>query len=239
LTGPADRDRAHTPDDAFPPVDHRTTAFPATARAVREGCGGARLDAGSFAWPLAVCDLADCRGTCCTHGVTLNDEEALVVAQLAARHAAALRRLVPDLPDAPVVRDADGAMRTALKPRAYHGVVEDYPSHFPETACAFLGPAARCALQELAVERGQVPWAYKPLACWLHPVQVTADAVRLPDLASDPYPGGFASRTPCGRSPACGGRPAHEVLAPELTHLGRWLGRDLLGELAGRVTAGR
>jgi hypothetical protein len=209
------------------------TAFPGTLRAVREACAGAALDAGSFERPLAPCDLAACRGTCCTHGVTLNEEEALAVAQLVRRHGDALRRLVPDLPDAPVVRDSGGVARTALKPRAYRGVVADYPAHFPDAACAFLGPAAHCGLQDLAAERGAAPWAYKPLACWLHPVLLSADAIRLPDAATDPYPGGFASRTPCGRSPACGGRPAREVLAPELAHLGRWLGRDLAGELGG------
>ncbi len=215
------------------PAPEPATAFPGTLRAVREACAGAALDAESFARPLAACALAACRGTCCTHGVTLNDEEALAVAQLVRRHGDALRRLAPDLPGEPVVRDADGAARTALKPRAYHGVVPDYPAHFPDAACAFLGPAAHCALQDLAAEHGQAPWAYKPLACWLHPVLLSAEAIRLPDAATDPHPGGFASQTPCGRTAAGGGRPAREVLAPELAHLGLWLGRDLVGELGG------
>ena len=167
--------------------------------------------------------------------MTLNDEEALVVTHVARRHAAALRRLAPDLPPEQVVRDAAGVARTALKPRAFRALVADYPTHFPETACAFLGPTAHCALQDLAVERGEAPWTYKPLACWLHPIVLSAEEIRLPDAATDPYPGGFASRTPCGRSPACGGATAHEVLAPELAHLGRWLGRDLRDELAAAV----
>jgi hypothetical protein len=215
------------------------TAFAGTARAVRDACAGAVVRAESFARPLAACDLARCRGTCCTHGVTLNDEEALVLTRLARRHADALGRLVPDLPPEPVVRDAsDGPARTALKPRTFRGLVPDYPAHFPDTACAFLGPTARCALQDLAAERGEAPWTYKPLACWLHPIQLSADEIRLPDEATDPYPGGFASRTPCGRSPACGGAPAHEVLAPELEHLGRWLGRELRGEAAAAAAGG-
>jgi hypothetical protein len=216
--------------DTLPPA----TAFPATARAVRDACGAARLCAESFARPLAACGPPGCPGVCCTHGVTLNEEEALVVAQLARRHADALRRLVPDLPAEPVVRDPDGAARTALKPRALRGTVADYPPHFPDAACAFLGPTARCALQDLAVARGEAPWAYKPLACWLHPVVLTADEIRLPDAATDPHPGGFASQTPCGRAAACG-RPAHAVLAPELAHLGAWLGRDLHAELDARA----
>jgi hypothetical protein len=207
------------------------TAFPATARAVREQCGGAELRAGSFARPLARCALSTCRGTCCTHGVTLNGEEALVLAQVTRRHRAALERFVPDLPAAPLVHDEDGTVRTALKPRAFHGVVPDYPAHFADAACAYLGPHAHCGLQDLAVERGEAPWTYKPLACWLHPIALSGDEIVLPDAATDPYPGGFASRTHCGRSPACGGAPAREVLAPELAHLGEWLGRDLRAEL--------
>ena len=235
MTGGAER--AVSPD-VVPSGSAPATAFPGTARAVRDACAEAALDAESFTRPLAPCDLARCRGTCCVYGVTLNAEEALVLAQLAERHAAALRRLVPDLPDAPVTRDPDGAARTALKPRAFRGIVPDYPAHFPETACAFLGPTAHCALQDLAAEQGREPWTYKPLACWLHPVLLSADDIRLPDRATDPYPGGFASRTPCGSAPGCaaGGpvAPAREVLAPELEHLGRWLARDLRGELGSR-----
>jgi hypothetical protein len=207
------------------------TAFPATARAVRERCGGAELRAESFARPLARCALQVCRGTCCTHGVTLNGEEALVLAQITRRHRAALERLVPDLPAEPLVHDADGTVHTALKPRAFHGVVPDYPPHFADSACAYLGPHAHCGLQDLAVERAEAPWTYKPLACWLHPIALSGDEIVLPDAATDPYPGGFASRTHCGTTPACGGSPAHEVLAAELAYLGEWLGRDLRAEL--------
>ncbi len=229
MSAPGPAPAGPAPGDGPPP-----TAFAGTARAVREACAGAALRAASFARPLARCDLARCRGTCCTHGVTLNDEEALVVGQLVRRHGVRLRELAPDLPPEPVVRDADGGARTALKPRAYHGVVPDYPPHFPDAACAFLTPGAHCALQDFAAERGQHPWAYKPLACWLHPILLSADEVRLPDEATDPYPGGFASRTHCGRAPGrgCAGAPAGEVLRAELAHLGAWLARDLVGELA-------
>lgn len=214
------------------------TAFPGTRRALAERCADAVLDVESFQRPLVRCALDRCGGTCCTHGVTLNAEEALVLAQLVRRHEPALRRLVPDLPDEPLVRDlaerGGPRMRTALKPRAFRGRVPGYPPHFPETACAFLGPTARCALQELAVARGEAPWTYKPVACWLHPIQLSAEAILLPDAASDPHPGGFASVTPCGRSPAAGGVSAASVLAEELAYLGHWLGRDLRAELAAR-----
>lgn len=213
------------PDPAAPPP----TAFPATARALREACGDAPLDAASFAVPLRPCALAACRGTCCTHGVTLNAEEALVIRQVVARRGEALRAVAPALPAAPLVREPDGVVRTALLPRAMHATVVGYPAHFPDAACAFLAPDARCALQVLAEAEGRHPWHYKPLACWLHPIAVGADGIRLPDEAHDPHPGGFASCTPCGRAlpGAPRARPAGEVLARELAHLGAWLGRPL------------
>jgi hypothetical protein len=123
------------------------------------------------------------------------------------------------------VRD-DGVERTAVKPRAFHALVPDYPAHFPDTACAFLTPDARCALQVIAEAEGRHPWTYKPLACWLHPISISPERIALPDEATDPYPGGFATQTHCGRSEPCG-VPAREILADELAFLGEILGRDL------------
>ena len=241
--------------------DAPSLAFPATARALRDAFADAPLDAASFARPLVPCALARCRGTCCTEGVTLNAEEALVLRALVRREGQALRALAPAMPAVPIVAaDAaidgagdDGAAgappeswdddddhddapaRTALVPRAYHGVVAGYPPHFRDAACAFLMPDARCALQALAVARGRHPWHWKPLACWLHPIALGADGIRLPDAASDAHAadGGFASATFCGRGtlPAApGARPAHLVLADELDALGALLGRDLRAE---------
>lgn len=208
------------------------TAFRATAAALHAACAGAELDAASFARPLRRCALARCGGTCCAEGVTLNPEEALVVRQLTRKHGERLRAFVPDLPE-PAVVDEEGVTRTARKPRPFRALVPDYPEHFPETACAFLGPDARCALQRLAEAEGEHPWTYKPLACWLHPIAVSPERVWLPDPASDPNPGGFASQTHCGRV-AADGPPAHEVLAAELEWLGGLLERDLAAELRAR-----
>lgn len=227
-----------------------TTAFPATAHAVRDAFADAPLDAASFARPLARCDLRDCRGTCCTEGVTLNAEEAMVLRALVRREGEALRALAPAMPAEPIVaepmdgdaaddEEEDAPARTALVPRAYHGVVAGYPAHFRDAACAFLMPDARCALQVLAEARGRPAWYWKPLACWLHPIALGADGIRLPDAATDHHrgadggAGGFASCTPCGRT-APGGRPAREVLAAELGALGGLLGRDLLADADGQ-----
>lgn len=215
----------------LPPADPPITAFPATERMLRTALADAVLDAASFERRLAPCALAACGGTCCAHGATLNGEEALVLRQIARRNEGFLRALVPDLPERAIVRE-DGVERTAVKPRAMHGRISGYPGHFPETACAFLLEDARCALQCLAEHEGKHPWTYKPLACWLHPIALSAGRIELPDEETDRHAGGFATATHCGRTAACG-RPAREVLAAELEHLGRLLGRDLHAEKSG------
>ena len=206
------------------------TAFPATERALRAALAGAELDASSFERRLAPCDLARCGGTCCHDGVHVNPEVALVLENLARREGEFFRAVGLNLPDPVVVEEEteEGRVRrTALRPRPFHALVEDYPPHFADTACAFLTEDALCGLQLLAEARGKHPWHYKPMACWLHPISISPERIELHDEGSDPYRGGFTTQTHCGRTAACG-RPAREVLRAELEFLGEVLGRDLL-----------
>lgn len=218
------------PDAPLPESAFSDTAFPATARALRAALAGAPLDAASFERPLSRCDLGRCHGTCCAEGVYLNPEVAAVVRTLERRHAAFFAGVGLDT-SAPLTveePEADGppSVRTARRPKPFHDLVPDYPFHFPDTACAFLTPDARCGLQLLATHEGRHPWHYKPLACWLHPISLAPAGIRLHDRASDPYPGGFTTATHCGRT-AAGGRAAREVLGEELAYLGAMLGREL------------
>lgn len=214
------------------------TAFPATEAALRASLAGVGLNRASFLRPLAACSLAHCRGTCCTEGVYLNPEVAAVLRDVVRRNEDLFKELGLDLSRPLIVAEAEGRVthhRTALYPRPFHGRVDGYPPHFHDTACSFLLEDGRCALQSLAIARGLHPWHFKPLACWLHPISITASGVELPDELSDPYRegdgGGFSSQTFCGRTEPCG-RPAHQVLRPELDFLGAILGRDLLAEPA-------
>lgn len=206
------------------------TAFPATTRALRAAAGDAPFDAASFERPLSPCALGRCHGTCCAEGVYLNPEAAAVVRTLERRHRAFFAAAGLDTSTPLVVEEPEAAgppsVRTALRAKPFHALVADYPFHFPDTACAFLTPDARCGLQLLAAHEGRHPWHYKPLACWLHPISLSPAGIRLHDPASDPYPGGFTTATPCGRTDPAG-RPAREVLGAELAYLGEVLGREL------------
>lgn len=208
------------------------TACPATESALRATLADAPLDRASFERPLLPCALGRCHGTCCSEGVYLNAEGALVIRNLLRREAELFRALGMERPEEALVEETeDGvrSVRTARRPKPFRALVPDYPAHFAETSCAFLLPDARCALQAAAEAKGLHPWHYKPLACWLHPVSISPEGIRLHDAASDPHAGGWTTETHCGRTEPCG-RPAREVLAAELEFLGGILGRDLLAE---------
>jgi hypothetical protein len=166
---------------------------------------------------LEPCDLRDCEGMCCHDGVYLDEGEARRLRRLVFQRRADL----PGLPDR-FLEHIGGAEKTAVRPHAY--TLADWPDHFPRTRCVFAAPDARCLLQLLAERDGAHPWAYKPRACWMHPLRESATGPLPPpqDPANDwdradGYPG-YVCFTRCGRhSP--GGRGWQEVLATELA---RW-----------------
>ncbi len=202
------------------------------------------LDQDRLARPLARCELADCRGTCCHDGVYLADEEADVIRDLVDQAGDEFLALGLRLPDPCVVYGEESGIAAGRKTatvavsRDVHA--DDYPEHFPLTRCAFLLPDARCALQVIAEQRGLPKWHYKPTTCWLHPLSLLTGGGRTPiltlhDESNDPqirpgYPG-FVPHTHCGRT-CSNGQPAREVLVEELTALGALGGRNLLAELA-------
>lgn len=165
---------------------------------------------------LAPCDLAACEGMCCHDGVYLSEEEARALRRLVFRRRAEL----PDLPDRFVVHEG-GAPKTAVRPHAYRQA--DFPAHFPRTRCVFALPDARCALQALAVKDGAHPWAYKPRACWMHPLRESATGLLPPpaDPAADwdraeGYPG-YVCYTRCGAHRP-DGTPWEEALGEEVAY---------------------
>ncbi len=203
------------------------------------------IDLAALRRPLSRCDLGRCRGACCHDGVYLDRDEVGVLGSVIDRHRSDIIALGADLPESPIVhgewRGVVSGPKTATRPEPMAERAEDYPTHFPDTACVFLLADARCALQQLAVDQGLDPWHYKPATCWLHPLSIDQPDdgtvwLTLHDRDTDPqrFPDydGFASRTACGVSPAdATGQPAWRVLAPEIARLGEIGGRDLLGEI--------
>ncbi len=230
-------------------MNRAITACPETYAWLGELVAAMRVDAASLNRPLQRCELSRCRGTCCHDGVYLGPEEAELIRGLVDTSREDFAAMGLDLPRQCVVygswRGSVSGPKTAVRFEPKRGIVEDYPQHFPETACVFLLEDARCALQVLARQRGLPPWYYKPLTCWLHPLAIEGIEEGQPrlvlyDEASDPqrFPDydGFVCRTPCGRL-APEGEPAWQVLREELQWLGALARRDLVGEVRAMVEA--
>lgn len=154
---------------------------------------------------------------CCHDGAWLESAEVPRLRTLVFRRRAEL----PTVPDRFLVPADGGATKTAVRPHTY---ARPLPAHFPATRCVFALEDARCALQVLAMTDGVDPWAYKPRACWMHPLRESATGPLPPprDPAADwdrtdDYPG-YVVYTECGRHRE-DGAPWDEALAAELA---RW-----------------
>ncbi len=223
-------------------MNRAITAFSDSMKRLAEMIREVVVDKDALQRPLKLCDLAECRGTCCHDGVYLNSEEATVIRELVAGSREDFETLGLDLPEQVVVygkwRDVTSGPKTATRSEPMHETVSDYPEHFADTNCVFLMPDARCGLQALAVKRGLHPWFYKPSTCWLHPLSIVsgpggAKKLTLHSDETDPQRfddyDGFVPRTHCGRT-CVGGEPAFKVLGGEIARLGEIGGRDLLSE---------
>jgi hypothetical protein len=210
------------------------TAFPGTEKWLRETCADAELDMPAFRRRLARCDLSGCRGMCCYDGVYVHNDTAEMLRQISQSRRADFEesgiRLPPEIITEGVWRDGSSGLKTTTKRTQFRGTVRDFPGHFDDTSCVFHMDDGRCSLQTLSAKDDRHPWFYKPLTCWLFPISISPERITVYNEATDPYRypdyDGFASRTFCGRTSVLG-RPAYEVLQPELELLGRILGRDL------------
>ena len=204
------------------------------ARQMREAC----VDHEAFAIPLKICELAECRATCCHDGVFLEPEEREVIAEVVESHAERLAEYGWQPPEI-FQRMEGGRWKSVTLPDESPGA--SFPAHFPKTRCVFLDTERRCVLQRLAIDEGHHPWFWKPVSCWMHPILLKPGRrgerplLTLATPGNDPaahsgYPG-FSAFTPCGM-PCEGGPPARQTLAAELDLLGSLAGRDVCGELA-------
>jgi hypothetical protein len=174
---------------------------------------------------------------CCYDGVSVDEETGAQIQKLATERRPAFVEMGLNLPETVVEKsewNGKVGTKTKSRPFPFRSLVKDYPDHFNDTACVFLLDDGRCGLQILSERDGKHPWYYKPFACWLQPIKISENAIRLYDETTDPNKlsdyDGFVIRTLCGRTESCG-HPAGEVLKEELEYLGKLLGRDLLSEV--------
>ena len=202
---------------------------------MKERYANAWVDASAFELQIARCSLSTCRGMCCYDGVYVDDETAVVLKDLARTRASDFSEMGLPLPKDVIVHEEwhDGTVsgeKTATKPFPFRSLVGEFPSHFNETACVFHLDDGRCGLQVLAENDGKHPWFYKPLTCWLHPIDISPAEITIHNELNDPlrFPDydGYVSRTICGRE-CRNGSPARDVLREELDFLGQILDRDL------------
>ena len=209
------------------------TAFSETEEWLRDNCSNAELDVPAFQRLLSRCELSSCRGMCCYDGVYVDRDTADALQQISQARAAEIQKIGVTLPSSVITegvwRDQSAGLKTATKFADFRSKVRGFPNHFDDTSCMFRCDDGRCSLQTLGMKDGKHPWFYKPLTCWLHPINVSPERITLYDEKTDPYRfpdyDGYLSRTFCGRTMPFG-RPAYEVLRPELEFLGRILGRD-------------
>ena len=192
--------------------------------------GKVSVDHESFLACYEPCALEVCQGMCCYDGVFLQTAEVTVIEALIRSEREAFLQLKIDLQASPIVleRHASGSDRakTRTVPFDYLPSAE-LPDRFQRTACVFRCGDGRCSLQVLAMNRGLDPWAYKPMGCWMHPLELTVGSnprVTVSGGGKNP----FSGCTQCGRQQRRG-KPGYQVFQRELDVLSDFLGQDLSG----------
>jgi hypothetical protein len=116
------------------------------------------------------CQLGECKGACCLHGVWIDRAEREDILA----NAALIQSQMPEVLRDPAVWfdgrcDQDPFSQTG---EVFHSNVLPDPAHYGGTACVFLGEDAKCALQAAGLEAGLHPWRFKPFYCALHPLDL-------------------------------------------------------------------
>lgn len=150
---------------------------------------------------LHYCDLNDCQGICCSDGAMLQEDEERMIHKLVAKYPEHFAHL----PEVYVI-DEEWAHGMGRKTEVRKFKYKNKPAHFKHTKCVFGDDLGRCTLQTLAVKLGKHKWKYKPMGCWLFPLESDEKGLVAPprtrrqdsnNLGPD-YPG-FATFTPCGK----------------------------------------
>lgn len=202
----------------------------------------APIDAYSFHRNYKACGPGECLATCCHGGSGFYmQEEPETIRGLLKKHGDFFESQKLDFPEGPFAEELDeetGTVELSTNVRAAAYPAGFFPPHFPATACVFRNQEGACTLQMLSIKQGKHGWWYKPLACWLYPIElehggkpfIRVAHASTDEFTDDDYPG-FVDFTPCGKECKSGGKPAYKVLDQEIAMLARLLGRDLMSEI--------
>ncbi len=122
--------------------------------------------------PLRRCKLNECRAACCLHGVWVDRSE---IRDILDHHTL----IEPFMPEGFHNRQDWFDNRQEKDPHSLSGIVGhttvvSNPEHYGGTACVFLRPDFKCALQVAGEKAGYHPWRFKPFYCILHPLDFDA-----------------------------------------------------------------
>lgn len=160
--------------------------------------------------PAHRCDIAACRGVCCSLGVYVDMEQKAAIL----RHAEMIKPyLPPERRDEDMwFCDDDVADDSFPDKRFDFTNTVPNPDYHDGMSCVFLRPDAMCAVQVASVANGLDRWALKPFFCVLFPLVIDEQWLELD------------SENPLYQHPACSSQitttdqPVYVVLKDELVH---------------------
>lgn len=150
---------------------------------------------------LHYCDINQCQGICCSDGAFLARGEEKRITKIVEKHPEHFSHLPKNY-----IINGDWEGNDGRKTAVRKFVYREKPAHFSNTRCVFTESDGKCSLQTLAVKLGKHKWHYKPMGCWLFPLESEETGLVSPPRTrrEDPnnmgksYPG-FATFTPCGK----------------------------------------
>jgi hypothetical protein len=200
----------------------------------------ATLDAKSFHRLYTSCGLGECEAICCNGGSGFYmDEEPETIRRVVKENSDFFKdQNLPEKLFDEEVDEETGEIELSTNTRDCNYTDGMKPEHFPSTSCIFRRNDGACTLQALSIKEGKPGWWYKPLACWLFPIELEHGGkpfihvahASTDEYVDEEYPG-FVGFTRCGAECKSTGRPAYKVLEREIAQLSELLGRNLLEEI--------
>lgn len=116
------------------------------------------------------CQLKDCQAACCLFGTWVDEEKVtqilgvkeLIKSEMSAEYQNA-NQWFESKPESDPFTPSGKVIHTKVVEKA---------DHYGGSACVFLKPDYKCALQVASEKIGQHPWYLKPFFCILHPLDL-------------------------------------------------------------------